>query len=95
MLFNLPKDLRSLAPGAGSSPGLLPPSSVQGLTDFGTTGYSGPHPPPGPAHRYEFTIYALDVPRLPGTPTTTGAALRFAMREHILAQGTLTGMFGM
>ncbi|MGC8609442.1 MAG: YbhB/YbcL family Raf kinase inhibitor-like protein, partial [Thermoplasmata archaeon] len=28
--------------------------------DFGNSGYGGPCPPPGKAHHYYFTIYALD-----------------------------------
>lgn len=31
----------------------------QGLNDFGKIGWGGPHPPPGPAHRYYFRLYAL------------------------------------
>ncbi|MBA3490010.1 MAG: hypothetical protein H0T78_10825 [Longispora sp.] len=30
------------------------------LNDFGEPGYGGPNPPPGPAHHYVFTIYALE-----------------------------------
>jgi hypothetical protein len=35
----------------------------QGLNDFGEVGYSGPRPPPGPAHLYFFRLYALDTAR--------------------------------
>ena len=53
----------------------------------------GHGPPPGdPPHRYQFTVWALDVPTLAGAgSTTTYAKFRFMIRGHVLAQGTLTG----
>jgi Raf kinase inhibitor-like YbhB/YbcL family protein len=32
----------------------------EGLNGFGSTGWGGPCPPAGPAHRYVFTLQALD-----------------------------------
>jgi Raf kinase inhibitor-like YbhB/YbcL family protein len=67
---------------------------VLGHTDYGTSEYGGPCPPPGdPPHRYHFTLYALDT-KLDGGSTTTGALLRFMLRGHVLAEGTLTGLYG-
>lgn len=64
----------------------------QGLNDFGHTGYGGPCPPAGRPHRYVFQLYALD--------TTTGLApdasrkdLMAAIRNHVLAEASLTGTF--
>jgi len=93
VLFNLPADLRSLPAGAGV-PGKAPRGSVSGLTDYGENGYGGMAPPPGdPAHRYQFTVYALDVPALETGANTTYAKFRFLIRGHVLAQGTLTGKY--
>lgn len=39
--------------------GSIPAEAVEGLTDFGVTGYGGPCPPAG-EHRYFFRVFALD-----------------------------------
>jgi Raf kinase inhibitor-like YbhB/YbcL family protein len=94
VLFNVAATTNGLEPGAGAS-GKNPGGSVLGFTDWGTSEYGGMAPPPGdPAHRYEFTVYALDT-TLDSGPTTTYALLNFMMRGHILARGKLTGLFGM
>lgn len=95
VLFNLPGESRGLPAGAGAAGGAaLPRGAVQGSTDYGESRYGGPCPPPGKPHRYQFTVYAVDVPRLESGERTTGAKLRFLLREHTLASGTLTGLYG-
>jgi phosphatidylethanolamine-binding protein (PEBP) family uncharacterized protein len=49
-------------------------------------------PPPGPAHRYRFTLYALDS-RLDVPAGVTKADLQMAMRDHVLAQAELVGRY--
>ena len=53
-------------------------------------GYFGPCPP-GPDHHYVFTVYALDAP-LDLEPGFTLSELRAALKGHVLAQGSLTGL---
>ncbi len=58
----------------------------------GTYGYAGPCPPS--THTYRFTLYAIDVPTLPGlTATSTLAAVQAAFMTHSLGEATLTGTF--
>lgn len=65
---------------------------VQGRNDFGTVGYRGPWPPPGPAHHYSFRAYALDA-RL-GLPSGSGPrAVAAALRPHVLARAEWVGTF--
>ena len=94
VVANIPASLTSLPENASN--GGLPQGVVQGMTDYGVSQYGGPCPPHGDrAHRYRFTIYALDVPAIAGAdPMMTGARLVFSMRGHLLAQGTLEGRFG-
>lgn len=81
-----------LAEGSGTASG----GWTDGITDWGETGYGGMAPPEGdPPHHYGFTVYALDAPA--GTlgldEHATYAKFRFLTRGHILAQGTLTGLY--
>jgi Raf kinase inhibitor-like YbhB/YbcL family protein len=70
-----------------------PVSAVQGVNSFRTVGYSGPHPPKGETHRYVFRLYALDS-RLEMPGGFSKKQLEEAMKDHILAQGTLVGKYG-
>lgn len=70
-----------------------PPMAVAGPNDFGEIGWSGPRPPVGDQpHRYFFRLYALD--QKPGfTKETTADVVRSAITDHVVASGTLVGLF--
>ncbi len=90
VLYDMPVALRELAEG-------LPGGDVlgvgtQGLNDFRKVGYGGPCPPRGPAHRYFFKLYALDIElNLPSRKTK--ADLLKAMEGHVLEQAELMGRY--
>lgn len=65
----------------------------RGINDFNDSIYDGPCPPPGKPHHYDFTLYAIDVPALPGS-LLTGPHLEQAMKGHVLAQTRVTGLYG-
>lgn len=96
LVFNLPKDIHHLPEDSGNpKKGLMPSQAVQAKTDFGTPGYGGACPPAGnPAHRYQFTVWALDVEQLPLTADTSGAMLGFNLRLHMLEQAELIATYG-
>ena len=56
-------------------------------------GYDGPCPPwnDALAHRYVFTLYALDIARVPVEGKFTGSEVREAIQGHILAQASFSG----
>jgi Raf kinase inhibitor-like YbhB/YbcL family protein len=60
-------------------------------------GYDGPCPPWNDerAHRYVFTVYALDVARLPVEGSFGGDDVRKAVRGHVLAEAALTGRYSL
>ena len=93
-VFNIPATVTSLAAGAGSGASPVK-GSKSGYTDFGFSHYGGPCPPNGDQpHHYMFHVYALDVPALQGvSPQSTAANIMFSLRGHLLAQGTIEGLF--
>jgi len=58
-------------------------------------GYDGPCPPWNDEipHRYVFTLYALDVPRLSTVGVFAGADVRAAMAGHVIGQAAVTGRY--
>ena len=91
LLYDLPANTRAL-PENLPKRGQLPNGARQGRNGFGRTGYGGPCPPPGPAHRYFCRLYALDKK----TNLSAGAnraEMDRAMKGHILAQADLMGRY--
>ena len=60
-------------------------------------GYDGPCPPWNDeiVHRYVFTIYALDIARLPLDGVFDGQQARTALQAHVLAEARLTGLYSL
>jgi Raf kinase inhibitor-like YbhB/YbcL family protein len=85
VIFDLPADQAGLPEGVQGK-------GAQGQNDFRRVGYGGPCPPPGPAHRYIFRLYALDR-RLGLKPGASRADVEKAMQEGVLDQVQLTGSY--
>ena len=58
-------------------------------------GYDGPCPPWNDEiiHHYVFTVYALDIEKLPLTGKFGGPEVRAAIAGHVLAEASLTGTY--
>lgn len=85
VVYNLPATSRGLASGAKLAADQL------GETSAGKPGYYGPCPPPGPAHHYTFTLYALDVARIASETPPTAPQLERRIAGHILGRAVLQG----
>lgn len=94
VLYGIPTGVTSLPTGIPTEPELKRPIIArQGVTDFRRVGYGGPCPPPGPAHRYVFTLYALnEMLKLPAGATK--AVLLEAMKKITLEKAVLIGRYG-
>jgi Raf kinase inhibitor-like YbhB/YbcL family protein len=91
VIYDLPADTRELSEGVPATE-TLSNKAKQGLNDFRKLGYGGPCPPPGPAHRYYFKLYALDEPTHL-RPRATKQQLLDAMKGHVLGEAELMGRY--
>ena len=87
--FDIPVHLTSLDAHVGPEAPMR-----QWENDYGYVGYGGPCPPPGPAHRYMFTVYAIDVEKLDVPEEATSAQCRLAMLAHAIDSASFTASFG-
>jgi len=63
-------------------------------TDFGQPGFGGACPPTGDGpHRYQFTVYALDVPNLGLDANASPALVGFMLRQHSLAKASILSLY--
>jgi hypothetical protein len=94
---------------ARGKPSAAPHGARQGLNDYtgwfagdeamrgDYYGYDGPAPPWNDeiAHHYVFTVYALDLARLPVAGRFTADDVRAAMEGHVLSQARLVGRYAL
>jgi Raf kinase inhibitor-like YbhB/YbcL family protein len=95
VIFNIAPNVNSLPANSGDvNSKLAPAGSVQSRTDFGGTGYGGPCPPVGDKpHRYIFTLFALDVDKLPLDETAPAAMVGFYLNQHTIQKAQMTVFF--
>ncbi len=96
VVFNLPATVGGLPKGAGDPASTKAPSNVvQSRTDFGQGGYGGPCPPMGnPAHRYQFTVFALKTETIPLDENAPAAMVGFYLHQNAISTATLQGYYG-
>lgn len=94
LLYDIPPGSNVIQEGKNKY-GPLPAGVLKGLNSFGDTAYGGPCPPKGQKHTYVFTVYDLDLPSLGLPAGANSAAVRNAMKGHIIDslvyRGTFTG----
>nr|WP_281218415.1 YbhB/YbcL family Raf kinase inhibitor-like protein [Janthinobacterium psychrotolerans] len=92
-VFNLPATIHSVAGGATAAS--LPAGAVQARNDFGDSAFGGACPPAGDQpHRYQVTVWALKVDKLPLDQHASGALVGYLLNANVLGKAQLTGLYG-
>ncbi|MCK5533953.1 YbhB/YbcL family Raf kinase inhibitor-like protein [bacterium] len=84
VVWNIPKDTVNIPEGTE-------PAGVQGITDFGKTGYGAPCPPSG-THSYRLRLYALNK-KLELKEKSGKKDVEIAMEKYIIESVLLTGKY--
>ena len=94
-VFDIPAEVSSLRAGAGDpAKHLLPMGAIQVRNDWGSIGYGGPCPPPGPPHHYRLMLYALSVAKLGLGASASAAQVAARVQAGALAQAEIVGLYG-
>jgi Raf kinase inhibitor-like YbhB/YbcL family protein len=96
LVIDIPASVTSLPAGAGTADGsALPEGAFQVRNDYGTKDFGGAAPPAGDeAHRYVFTVHAIDTPNLGIDDSVSPAIAGFNLRFHDIGRGYLIPVFG-
>jgi Raf kinase inhibitor-like YbhB/YbcL family protein len=94
-VFDIPAGVTSLRAGAGDpARRLLPAGAIQVHNDWGSLGYGGPCPPPGPPHHYRLMLYALRLAKLGLDASASPAQVAAGARANALAETEIVGVYG-
>lgn len=93
LVVNIPAGTKQILADA-SAKHLLPKGAVETMTDYGTAGFGGACPPKGDkAHRYVFTVYALDVESLDLKAENNSALVGFMINSHTIQKASLLSYY--
>jgi Raf kinase inhibitor-like YbhB/YbcL family protein len=96
VVYDLPNTVSELTMGAGAEHSeSMPTGALQGRPDLGEDAYHGPCPAKGdPPHRYVFTIYALNVAKLPVPADSSGAMVTSVAQDHLFGKAVFVAHYG-
>ena len=94
MVFNIPVDTKEIPAGASGTK-KMPKDAIESVTDFGSTGFGGACPPKGHGkHRYYFTLWALDAPKLDLDAKASGAKVGYFLNAHKIQKAVTKARYG-
>ncbi len=93
LIVNIPADTHKI-PVDASAKHILPKGALETMTDYGNAGFGGACPPQGDkAHRYVFTVYALDVESLPVKVESKSAVVGFMINKHTIQKASVISYY--
>lgn len=93
-ILGIPAEVTSLRAGAGEYGEQHGAGAMTLANDYGTKDWGGCAPPEGDvAHRYVFTIWALDTDNTGLDSSASVAKAQFTTLGNVLARGSITGTY--
>lgn len=93
IVIHIQPDTMSMEEGASKS-NKMPEGSKELNNTYGYAGYGGPQPPKGSGqHKYEITIYALNVEKLELEVNTSPTTFKKAISGKVIATAKTVGVF--
>jgi Raf kinase inhibitor-like YbhB/YbcL family protein len=95
VIYNIPANVTELRPGVAPEMKLLEfdDKALQGKNSRGSIGYMGPRPPyDSGTHHYHFQVFALSN-TLPSNPGMTRDQVLAAIRNNVVASGSIVGEY--
>ena len=93
IVINIPINITHFPKNAGNPASKYFNLGFQTVNDYGEIGYGGPCPPPGPAHRYIITVYALDVEGFKINRDINPQVIAKIIKEHALDKASIMGYY--
>lgn len=93
MVINIPPDTKEIEEGS-SNTNKMPKGSKELENTFGWLGYGGPQPPKGSGpHKYEVSIYALNIEKLDLDKHTSLSTFKKAIEGKVITTAKTIGVF--
>ena len=73
----------------------MPKSAVESITSYGSKGFGGACPPKGDkAHRYIFTVYALNTEKIEQNADARPELIGFFLNRHAITKASIMAYYG-
>jgi len=93
MIVNIPAKTSTINTNASAQKS-LPKGTVETMTDYGSSSFGGACPPEGDsAHRYMFTIYALDTEKLDVNAKSDSALVGYMINSHTIEKASIVSYY--
>ena len=92
LVFNIDKSVDNLKTGASNH--AMPGGAVESSTSYGSKGFGGACPPKGDkAHRYIFTVYALNTEKIDQDSAARPELIGFFLNSHVIAKASIMAYY--
>ena len=93
VVFNVDKSVNEIKTGASIK--AMPKGAIESITSFGSKGFGGACPPKGDkAHRYIFTVYALNTEKIEQNADARPELIGFFLNSHVIAKASIMAYYG-